>query len=240
MTKSLLIIAVVCFGFAANAQETATLNSTHTLKVGVDANIEFAWTAIHSVSGTVITSTDAIANDNNVTLKFTEEGVWDITVQGKDKTTLCYTEPMNTTVTVFGTASVMFASGAANADLLTCSLLDGDVPNPSTFEVVFTDGLAPFVLTYKITDKNGIDSELLTKTFAADPAGVSGTVTGTISLSDFENTTLGSQETSIHIVSALTADNTDVDLSTTPSDLVRKITVRTKPLIDAPSGIEMI
>ncbi|MRT94534.1 hypothetical protein [Ancylomarina sp. 16SWW S1-10-2] len=229
LTKSFLILAVVCFGFSANAQELATLNSTHTLKVGADANIEFAWTAIHSVSGTVITSTDAIAKDNSVELTFTEVGLWNITVQGKDKTTLCLTEPMLTSVKVFGTASVMFADAAANADMLTCSLLDGDTANVSDFEVVFTDGVAPFELTYKTIDKDGTESALLTKSFGT--AGATSPVTGTISLSDFENTTLASQETSIHIVSALTADNTAVDLSTTASDLVRKITVRTKPVI---------
>jgi hypothetical protein len=233
ITKSLLVLAIVCLGFAANAQNFATLNSTHELEVTPDANMKFTWTAVHAVSSTVITSTDGFPNDHTVTLLWPETGVWNITVTGEDLTTNCFTEPMTTTVTVVGGASVMFVDNSpALNDIITCSLLFGDTPISTDFDVVFTGGLAPFVLKYIITDKDGNDSALLTKIIGAD--GDLSPVTGNISLSDFENTTLANLETTIRIVSAKTADDADVTLSATASDLIRKITVRTKPVITGP------
>lgn len=212
----------IIWGFCSGTQ-TVTNNSTHIYNVGADANLEFTWTVEHT-DGTLLTSTDGTANDHSITIDWSKEGVWTITVKAKDKTTLCYTEPQTATITVVGAGTANFA--AASGSVVTCSDLDGGLPggllDESLFALDLKGGVSPYDVTYEVLDaSNSVVQASKTVTGVADGDDI--TITN-----DFVNTTGGDEVYTVVITGVKTSDGVDVVLG---ADVTRTITVHTKPTI---------
>lgn len=222
LTKSLLILAVVCFGFSVNAQDqNVTINTTHTYNVDPVAGVTYTW-ATTGATGTDLT----LQTGNSITLIWDTEGTHDLTVFGTDANG-CLTETRTSEILVVGASSVMFAS--AVTDVTSCSPLLGGALTDSEFDVVFTSGVAPFSLTYEKTAIDGTKTTVSDVTMGA--AGDKTPLTGKLSLSDFENTTSADQIVSIQLISATTADGATVTVAAAVADNTRSVTVHGKPVI---------
>lgn len=219
----LLFIGLIAFTGNVFAQnQTVTINTSHTYNVDAVAGVTYTWATTGG------TSTDLVAQTgNSMTLVWDAPGTFDITVFGTDANG-CLTETRTSSILVVGAASVMFANAASNDAVITCSPLIGDPVSTSNFDVVFTDGVAPFSLTYEITATDGSTS---TQVVSIGNAGDPSPVTGVLSIDDWENTTGSDQIVSIRLVSATTADSGIVAVDTDVADNTRSVTVRTKPTI---------
>jgi hypothetical protein len=221
--KSLFTLAIVCFGFTAFSQiktQTVTKGSTHTYSVA-DGGLTYTWAV---TGGTASTMGKTFTQD----ITWDTEGVFDLTVYGEDGNG-CLSETRLVKVTVVGAGNVMFADASDNDNNVTCSLLAADTPTTTEFDIVFSAGLAPYELTYDVEDKDG-NTNRLTKSFPAN--------TGTLSVSDWENTTGGQQTHTITLISATTADGQNIPVDsgdalnlTGVKNNIRTMKVHAKPTI---------
>ncbi|MCT4603653.1 MAG: hypothetical protein N4A59_12255 [Marinifilum sp.] len=230
-----LLVGLIAFSGSAFAQQTqdVTVGSKHDYTANPDAGTtpkEYKWQILNGSNVEVIdlsgekNATVSITFDN---VNFTPGQTYQLRTQVIDNNN-CISEAVFVDITVQGEASVMFADAADNINAITCSLLAGDPTANTDFDVVFTGGVAPFELTYEVTDKDGAKTTQK-KTF--------NTATGTISAADFENKTTGSQTVTLTLISATTKDSQPVSVKTGNgattglANNVRTLTVRPKPVI---------
>ena len=220
----LLFISLIAFVGTVNAQadQTVTINTSHTYNVDPVAGVTYTWATTGG------TSTDLVAQTgNSMTLIWNASGTFNVTVFGTDGNG-CFTETRTSEILVVGASSVMFASDASNISVTDCSPLLGGALKVSDFDVVFTGGVAPFELTYEIT---AIDNTKTSKTVTMGAAGDATPLTGKLSISDFENLTAGDQTVSIQLISAKTADLATVTVDGDVANNTRSVTVHGKPVI---------
>lgn len=221
-------------GFVGLTKAQQTQNVTSGVSRSYTANPDAGTTVDHYV-WQLVDASDVSVRDLSAETGATVNILWDLTVgetyqlrsQVYD-TEGCASEFVYVDVTIAGEASVMFADLLANDNQRTCSLIAGDSPADTFFDVVFAGGVAPYELTYTVTDKDGgITTQ--TQTFA--------TTTGTLSLADFENTTTGNQIVTVTLISALTDDLAPATVSTIDAAMIigknniRTLTIYPKPVI---------
>ncbi|WP_282015831.1 hypothetical protein [Marinifilum flexuosum] len=230
----LLLMLTVSFAGVTMAQQVqdVTLGSTHTYtanpEAGTTAN-EYKWQIVSggvdvidltAEKGAAVSITFAAAD-------FAEGNTYQLRSQVIDNTG-CISEYVYVDITVLGVGNVMFADLNTNDNAITCSLLDGDTPSATSFDVVFSGGVAPFELTYEVEDHEG-NTTTQKQTFPAS--------TGTISVNDWENTVKVDQTVTITLISAVTKDGQNVPVITTDAtsivgkNNIRTLTVRPKPVI---------
>lgn len=234
LKKSLFTLAIICIGYGAFAQQTqdVTVGSNHTYTAKLDASTtakEYKWKLLNEAGVDVLASEKSItASVDWLAAGFTVGNTYRIESQVLDINN-CYSEIIYVDVTIAGAASVMFADAGDNINILTCSLITGETPNDSSFDVVFSGGVAPYELTYDVTDKDGNTTSGLTKSFA--------TTTGTLTAADFEYVDGAVNVVTITLVSAKTKDLQDVTVDTgdagtiAAKNNIRTLTVRPKPVI---------
>ncbi|MBN2596062.1 MAG: hypothetical protein JXR82_04675 [Marinifilaceae bacterium] len=232
--KKLFALLIFTIGFVGLSKAQQTQTVTFGNSKSYTANPEVGTTADHYV-WQLVDASDVSVRDLSAETGATVTILWDLTVgetyrlksQVVDDNN-CSSEFVYVDVTIAGEASVMFADLSTNDNQITCSLVTGDSPANTNFDVVFTGGVAPYELTYEVTDKDGVPT-ILTKSFAA--------TTGTLSLADFENTTTGTQIVTVTLISALTNDLAVVAVRTidatniTGKNNVRTLTIYPKPVI---------
>lgn len=220
---SLLFISLIAFAGTVSAQDqTVTINTSHTYNVDPVSGVSYTWATTGG------TSSDLVAQKgNSITLIWDAPGTFNLTVFGTDLNG-CLTETRTSEILVVGAASVMFADVSANDAVVSCSPLLGGTLTVSDFDVVFTGGVAPFELTYEITD---IDGNKTTQVVTMGAAGDPTPLTGQLSISDFENLTAGDQTVSIQLISATTADLGIVAVDAAVANNTRSVTVHGKPVI---------
>lgn len=232
--KKIIALLIVTMGFVGLAKAQQNQTVTFGVSKSYTANPAVGTTVDHYV-WQLVDASDVSVRDLSAETGASVNILWDLTVgetyrlksQVYDDNN-CVSEFVYVDVTIAGAASVMFADLSTNDNQITCSLVTGGSPADTDFDVVFTGGVAPYELTYTITDKDGIPSTL-TKSFA--------TTTGTLSLADFENTTTGNQIVTVTLISALTSDLAVVAVSTidatniTGKNNVRTLTIYPKPVI---------
>jgi hypothetical protein len=227
--KKILSLIILAFAFVgvANAQDQkVTLGTSHNYSVAAVAGYTYTWTV--DAAGT---NTDVSAvTGNSISVDWNQAvGTYNITVYATETATNCISETETISVQVLGQSSVMFA--VASTDATTCSDLDGNVfgggasGGSSSFNVEFTDGLAPYDLVYRVLDpsNNPVGPDV---TLTDVPASTSITVAN-----DFINSTTGSVDYKVVIISATTEDCVAVLVDADVANNTRTITVLPKPTI---------
>ena len=232
--KKLLTILVFTIGFVGLLQAQQTQSVTSGVSKTYTANLASGITADHYV-WQLVNASDVVVRDLS-----TERGVavtilWDLpngaTYRLKSQVvdaTNCSSEFVYVDVTIAGGASAMFANRADNESMTDCSLLLGETPTTQNFEFVITGGVAPFSITYKLTDKDGVES---TEIVSYGTAGDASPTTGVLSIADFENTTGGNQVATIELISGTTADGSAISIDTDAANNTRSVTINPKPVI---------
>lgn len=232
--RKLLTLLIFIIGFVGliKAQQTQTV--TAGVSKSYTANPAAGTTTDHFV-WQLVDATDAVVRDLSSETGATVNILWDLpsgqTYRLKSQVVddkNCVSEVVYVDVTITGEASIMFANKADNGNVETCSLLLGDAPNNTDFELVITGGVAPFDITYKLTDKAGIETTV-NKQFGV--AGDTTPLTGVLSLSDFENVTGTNQSVSVELLSGTTADGSAISIDTDPNNNKRSLTIYSKPVI---------
>jgi hypothetical protein len=232
--RRILAILLFIIGFVGLAKAQQTQTVTYGVSKSYTANPEAGTTADHYV-WQLVDASDVSVRDLSAETGATVNILWDLTVGETYRlksqvvdTKNCASEFVYVDVTIAGAASVMFADLSTNENQITCSLVTGESSTDTNFDVVFSGGVAPYELTYTITDKDGVTTTQK-KSFA--------TTTGTLSLADFENTTSGNQIVTVTLISALTKDLAVVAVSTIDAaniigkNNVRTLTIYPKPVI---------
>ncbi|BAX80696.1 hypothetical protein [Labilibaculum antarcticum] len=230
--KRILTLLIITIGFVGLAKAQQTQSVTYGVSKSYTANPAAGTTVDHYV-WQLVDASDVSVRDLSTETGATVSITWDLTIgttyrlksQVVDDNN-CSSAFVYVDVTIAGDASMMFATATDNIE--DCSPLLGDTPTPRNFEVVITGGVAPFDITYKLTDKDGVESTLI-ETFgtAGDPTPL----TGILSISDFENTTGANQSISIELISGVTADGSAVTVDSDVTNNNRSVTIYSKPVI---------
>ncbi len=232
--RKLLTLLIFTIGFVGLAQAQQTQTVTSGITKTYTANPAAGITADHYV-WQLVDASDVSVRDLSAETNATVSITWDLTIgatyrlksQVVDDNN-CSSEFVYVDVTIAGDASIMFADKADNDNITDCSPLLGDTPITRNFDLVITGGVAPFEITYKLTDKDNVESTL-TKTFgvAGDPTPL----TGVLSITDFENTSGGNQAVIIELISGTTADGSTVTVDADAANNTRSVTIYSKPVI---------
>jgi hypothetical protein len=227
-----VILFILCFVGLSKAQQTQSVsyNSANTYTANPDSG-----TSVDHYLWQLVDMSDVTVKDLSAETGATVSITWDLTIGETYRlksqvydTENCSSEFVYVDVTIVGDASVLFADDSSNDNVITCSLLSGEEATSYDFEIIITGGVAPFELNYTLTDKFGVET-VTSKTFGA--SGDSTPLTGTFSISDFENETGASQTVSIQITSGTTADGSSITIDSDESNNTRSLTVYSKPVI---------
>lgn len=225
-----VILFTLCFVGLTKAQQTQSVsyNSTKTYTANPDTG-----TSVDHFLWELVDMSDVTVKDLSAETGATVSITWDLTIGETYRlrsqvydTENCSSEFVYVDVTIVGDASVLFADDSSNDSVITCSLLSGEEATSYDFEITITGGVAPFELSYTLTDKFGVES-VGSKSFGE--TGDSTPLTGTFSISDFENVTGASQTVSIQITSGTTADGSSITID--ESNNTRSLTIYSKPVI---------
>ncbi|WP_372752702.1 hypothetical protein [Labilibaculum sp.] len=227
-----VILFTLCFVGLSKAQQTQSVsyNSTKTYTANPDTG-----TSVDHYQWQLVDMSDVTVKDLSAETGATVSISWDLTIGETYRlrsqvydTENCSSEFVYVDVTIVGDASVLFADVSANESVVTCSLLSGEDATSYDFDITISGGVAPFVINYISTDKYGVEI-VGSKTFGA--TGDTTPLTGTFSISDFENVTGASQTVSIEITGGTTADGSTIAIDSDESDNIRSVTVYSKPVI---------
>lgn len=226
--KKLYLLIALTFGLVhfSNAQDQqVTLGTSHAYSVTAVAGYTYTWTV--DAAGTNTDVSAVLGNAINIDWNQLA-GTYNITVFATETATSCISETETISVQVIDQSSVLFA---ADDNATTCSDLIGNIDGggtsggSSSFSVLFTGGVGPYDLVYRVLDPS--DNPVGADVTLTDIAAIT-----TIAIDNqFINDGAIPIDYKIVLISGTTDDGAAVDIDTDVAANTRIITVLPKPKI---------